>query len=120
MDYTEQIMELSEQLDAVSTEFKNACVKYSEHYYNFQRLLGIRIMRLTNKKPAIDKIICEALADDTAIDHKDFCLNYKGYTYYKALKTGLEAQIEAIRSKIMARQSILKFNGKLDSYGNVK
>jgi hypothetical protein len=117
MDYSEQIMELSEQLDKVSTEFKDACVKYSEHYYNFQKLLGIRIMRLVNKKPAMDKIICEALADETQQDHKEFCLNYKGYTYYKALKTGLEAQIEAIRSKIMARQSIMRFNVKMDTYG---
>ena len=120
MDYSEQILELSEQLDAVSTEFKNACVKYSEHYYNFQRLLGVRIMRMANKKPAIEKIICEALADDKQADFKEFCLHYKGYEYYKALKTGLEAQIEAIRSKIMARQSIMRFNGKMDSFGKVQ
>jgi hypothetical protein len=119
MDYSEQVLALSEELDTISNQFKDACVKYSEHFYNFQRLLGIRIMRLENKKPAIEKIICEALADDKQADHKEFCLHYHGYEYNKALKTGLEAQIEAIKSKIISRQSIMKFNGKVDTYGNV-
>ena len=119
MDYAEQVLALAEQLDEKSTEFRDACVKYSEHYYNFQRLLGVRIMRLENKKPAIEKIICEALADDKQADFKEFCLHYKGYEYYKALKTGLEAQLEAIKSKIMARQSVMRFNGKMDTYGKV-
>jgi hypothetical protein len=118
-DYPQEILALSEELGQVSHEFKLACVKYSEHFYNFQRLLGIRIMRMANKKPAIEKIISEALADDTEPDYEAFCLHYKGYEYYRALKSGLEAQIEAIKSKIMSRQSIMRYEGKLDTYGSV-
>jgi len=76
-------------------------------------------MKLSNKKPAMEKIIAEALADETHKDHKDFCLHYKGYEYYKALKSGYESEMEAIRTKIMALQSIMRYNGKLDQFGNV-
>lgn len=119
MDYQNQILALSEDLYHKSSEYKQACVKYSEHNFNYQRLLGIRIMQLSNKKPAIEKIIAEALADETKKDFKDFCLHYKGYEYYRALKNGLEAELEAIRTKIMALQSVMKYYGKLDEFGNV-
>lgn len=76
-------------------------------------------MQLSNKKPAMEKIIAEALADNSKSDYKEFSTHYKGYEYYKALKSGYEAEMEAIRTKIMALQSILRYNGKLDTYGNV-
>jgi hypothetical protein len=117
MDYATEILELSDELESVSKEFKDACIKYAEHFYKFQQLLGIRIMKMENKKPSIEKIIALSLAD-THPDQQAFCLNYKGYEYYKALKTGLESQIEAIRSKIMARQSVMRYHGKMDTYGN--
>lgn len=115
MDYAHEIIQLSDKLSEVSDEFKTACIKYSQHNYNLQKLIGLRIIRMENKKPSIEKIIAEAVAED----EKEFGLHYKGYEYYRALKTGLEAQIEALKSKIMARQSVMKWSGKMDTYGNV-
>ena len=115
MDFSEEIISLSDKLEEVSNDFKVACIKYSEHNYNLQKLIGIRIIKMENKKPSIEKIIAEAVAED----EKTFGLHFKGFEYYRALKIGLEAQIEALKSKIMARQSVMKWSGKIDTYGNV-
>ena len=115
MDYSEQILALSEELGQISDKFAKACEDYSTNYYQFQRLLGVRIMALSDKKPAIDKIIAENLS----VESKDgFNVFYRDYITNKALKEGYTAQMEAIKTRIMARQSIMRFNGKMDLYGN--
>ena len=117
MDYAEQILALSEELGQVADKFAKACEDYSTNYYQFQRLLGTRIMALSDKKPSMEKIIAENLS----IESKDgFNVFYRDYITNKALKEGYTAQMEALKSRIMARQSIMRYNGKMDSFGEVK
>lgn len=112
-NYAVQLLELSDTMHDISNQFKDACTAYAYHYINFQKLLGIHLMKMIDKKPSMEKIIAEYLID------KDFCEHYSGYITNKALKEGLNAQIEALRSKIMSIQSCAKYDSQMDTFGNI-
>jgi len=102
----QDMMQLSEQKYQIALEYKDAKKKYAEHKIGYIRLLGKEIMK--NEKKAIDKIISLAMKD------KEFDTYYKGYEYFKALAIGLEAELDAISTKIISIQSWLKYAGNND------
>ena len=117
LDFSEQVIELSNELGIVSEKYATACNKYARCYYEFQKLLGTRLIKLQNNKPSIEKIIAEGLADYKDPNNIAFRDNFYGYEINKALKTGLEAQLEALKAKIMARQSVMRYNRESDTFG---
>jgi len=102
----EDMLTLSDRKLDIATQYKEAQINYSKNKTIYQRLLGKQIMK--NEKMGIEKLISLSMAD------KEFDTAYKGYQYYKAYSKGLEAEIDAIGTKIISIQSFLKYCGNND------
>ena len=119
MDYIEasiKLNALTDELMGYAKEYTDARRKYAESKVKLDKMLAVRLPKYFSdrKSMGIESAIIKGLEDRTYQDCDKFGEHYKGMVYYEALYKGYERILDAIESKIMTIQSLMKFAGRND------